>query len=165
MLSMARLESLLRQRDGQIRSMRERRNRLVAELAKLDRQLAAMTGEKGAVVGVTASPAKGDGRRRRGRKGGATLSAVVAEILAAAGEPMRLKDIAVAAQAAGYKSASKDFYNVVSQTLRNNKSFKCVSRGAYALAGAAPAKAKKKAGRPKKPRQAKPAPPKVEQAS
>jgi hypothetical protein len=56
----------------------------------------------------------------------------LAESLKAKGK-LTLAEAAEASLAAGYKSKSKDFRNLVSMTLSKDKRFKRVGRGVYAL--------------------------------
>jgi len=146
LMSIARLQQLLKQADSQLHALQKRRKVLTAELADIDRQIAVLQGDRRAA----AAPA-GPRRRRAGRRrGGPTLPQVVTDVLTKANAPMRLKDIVAAVEAAGYQSASKDFYNVVSQTLHTREEFKNVARGVYALGGSAPNKKARKTRKAKK---------------
>ena len=61
-----------------------------------------------------------------------SLSNTLAEALKAKSK-LTVAEVAEAALAAGYKSKSKDFRNIVSMTLSKDKRFRRVRRGVYAL--------------------------------
>ena len=63
-----------------------------------------------------------------------SLSSTLAEALGAKGK-LTVAEAADAAQAAGYKSKSKDFQNIVGMTLSTDKRFRRVRRGVYRLRG------------------------------
>ena len=154
-LSIAELHRLLKERDRQVRTLRKRRRDLASDLAAVDKQIAALTG--GRTVRTPAAPAPA--RRRRAR-GGMTLPQAITKVLTGAGKPMRLKVITQAVLDGGYETTSKDFYNVVSQTLHTRDEFKNVARGVYTLAGRASARpapkaAKRKTRKKRKPKAAK----------
>jgi len=48
---------------------------------------------------------------------------------------MRVKEVVPAVKKAGYKTRSKDFYGIVATALREDKRFKRLGRGVYAVAG------------------------------
>ncbi len=75
-------------------------------------------------------------RPRFARAAGAAdraLLEAIKESLASAPKGMRVVEIAQAVKAAGYKSTSKNFYNMVAATVRE-PDFKKVVRGVYKLA-------------------------------
>ena len=79
------------------------------------------------------------GRRKAVRKGvkparKGSLSSTLVEALKAKGK-VTVSEAADAALAAGYKSKSKDFRNIVSMMLSKDKRFKRVGRGVYRLRG------------------------------
>ena len=55
----------------------------------------------------------------------------IRDALADAGQPLRVKDIMNEVAKRGYRSASKDFYNIVAATVRDPKHFQRVKRGVY----------------------------------
>ena len=63
-----------------------------------------------------------------------SLSSALVESLGAKGK-LTVAEAAEAAVAAGYKSKSKDFQNIVSMALSKDKRFRRVRRGVYALKG------------------------------
>lgn len=79
------------------------------------------------------------GRRKAARKAlrparPGSLSSTLVEALGAKGK-LTVGDAAAAVLAAGYKSKSKDFQNIVSMMLSKDKRFRRVRRGVYALRG------------------------------
>ena len=111
---------------------RDTLNRLIAELE-------ALGGEK-----PTAVARKKAGRRKAARRAvkraavkparEGSLSSTLVEALRSKGK-WAVAEAAEAAIAAGYKSKSKDFVNIVSMTLSKDKRFRRVRRGVYALKG------------------------------
>ena len=84
-------------------------------------------------------PGRKPGRKKAGRKAmkparAGSLSSRLAEVLKAKGK-CTVAEAAEAALAAGYKSKSKDFANIVSMALSKDKRFRRVRRGVYALRG------------------------------
>lgn len=166
-LSIAELQSLLRERDQELQKLTKQRDKLASQLKDLDRRIAGLKGAA-AAAGPAARPARParparvrrGGRRRAGRR---PLADVISDVLVRHDGPMRLKDIAEAVKAAGYQSKSKNFYNVVSQTVNLRPEFVNAGRGLYKLAEApaaaknetAPAKGKPKRTRRKKTQAAK----------
>ena len=130
---------------------------LARELDALDRQINALTGKRkrrgrkpgpkpGRKPGRPAMratrrtgkktakrAAKKTVRRARKRATGKPLTEYIREVLAQAAAPMRVRDIMTAVSKAGYRSASKDFYNIVAATVRDPKSFQRIKRGVYKL--------------------------------
>ena len=87
----------------------------------------------------TAIARKKAGRRKAARKvvkpaRAGSLSSTLAEALKTKGK-WAVAEAAEAAIAAGYKSKSKDFANIVSMVLSKDKRFRRVRRGVYALRG------------------------------
>ena len=110
---------------------------LIAARDALNRQIAELEG-LGSVKPVAIRRRKA-GRRKAARKAmkparAGSLSSTLAEALKAKGK-LTIPEAAEAVLAAGYKSKSKDFGNLVSMTLSKDKRFRRVSRGVYALKG------------------------------
>jgi hypothetical protein len=117
-LSVADLQKLIAERKRGQSGLRKQRAKLLKELAKIDKQL---------------------GNEGGGRRGGGTrprnsmpLAEVLAEVLKS-GKPMKVPDIAAAAQEQGYKSSSPKFTAIVNQTLIKDKRFNATERGVYAM--------------------------------
>ena len=129
------------------------RDALLAQAAAIDGQIAALSGVVPAAPVVRRgrpgrkpgrppgrkpgrppkTPAGGNGRRRS-RAGGRPLVDYIVDALKGLRGGMRVKDIMTACAKAGYRSASKDFYNIVAATVRDETRFRKLSRGIYTLA-------------------------------
>lgn len=84
-------------------------------------------------------PTKVPAPRRRGRrakraKSLMSLASTLAEVLKTK-DSMSIAEATAGVRASGYKSKSKDFPNLVSMTLANDKRFERVARGVYRLRG------------------------------
>ncbi len=119
-------------------SRRQRRlPELIAARDTLNRLIAELEGLGG--VKATAVARKKPGRRKASRRAAkparaGSLSSTLAEAIGAKGK-LTVTEAADAALAAGYKSKSKDFRNMVGITLSQDRRFKRVGRGVYALRG------------------------------
>ena len=137
------IQELRRELKAKMRSLaklRAQRRKLVTRAAALDRKIDAIAGapapkRKKAVrkrrKKVLRRRRKKVAKRRR-RTRGKPLVAYIAQVLAANKGGMRTKEVAAAVKKAGYKTKSKDFYGIVSPTLRDPK-FKRIKRGVYTL--------------------------------
>ena len=110
---------------------------LIAARDALNRQLAELEGLGNAKAAAVRR--KKAGRRRAARKvvkpaREGSLSSILAEALGAKGK-LTVAEATEAALAAGYKSKSRNFGNLVSMTLSKDKRFRRVRRGVYALKG------------------------------
>lgn len=133
------LQAELTRKRGRLRTLRAQRNRLAKQLGQVDRQLAQLRG--------TAAGGRSSGRKRRRARNTRSLADTLAAVLAGAGG-VKVADAARLARQAGYRTASRNFGNIVGQTLAGDKRFSKVSRGVYALksaSGSRTAKPKKKA--------------------
>ena len=123
-----------------VREIRRRQGKLPALIAArdtLNRLIAEVEG-----LGGVKPPAMG--RRKAGRRKAArramkparagSLSSALVEALKARGK-LAVAEAANAVLAAGYRSKSKAFQKVVGMTLAQDKRFRRVSRGVYALRG------------------------------
>ena len=147
--TIAEIRTELAAKEKQLAKLKARRSGLAKQLEGVDRQIAVVSG------GGRRAPRKvAAGTAARGRKlpkNVKPLTGYIRDVLAEAKGGMRVKDIMVAVQKAGYKTRSGDFYGLVATAVRD--SFRKVSRGVYALAASkkpAKKKAKKRAKRAKK---------------
>ena len=111
--------------------------KLIAARDALDRRIAELDGL--GLAKPAAAARRKPGRKKAGRKAmkparAGSLSSRLAEVLKAKGK-CTVAEAAEAALAAGYKSKSKDFANIVSMALSKDKRFRRVRRGVYALRG------------------------------
>jgi len=130
------LEKELEKKRRQLKMLKAERARIAARLARLDGQIAALEGAP------TRGAAKRPVRGRAIRRGGMTLDGVIQQVLSAADKALSVAEIAEAAVAEGYKSASKNFRSMVAQYLSRSDKVRRVRRGRYALKPAAKAAAR-----------------------
>jgi hypothetical protein len=132
------LRNELQKKERQLDKLLKQREKIVGQLDDIDAQIQKLGGEGLATPGRRGSMASMRGRKRgvRARRAtGRPLGEYVKQVLAESKEPMRVKDIVVAVQDAGYRSSSKDFYGIVAAALRETEGVKRVGRGQYTLAG------------------------------
>ncbi len=154
--SIREIEAELASRQKELDQLKAKRNQLVTDLDAIQRRIAAIEGGE-SVPAAPKAMATGMAAGRRARKaakvpkatkaakvaktprtrpgrgeGGKTLVDYVEDVLRASGEPMRVKEVMEAVSKTGYKSESKDFYNIVATTLRGDR-FKKIARGVYAI--------------------------------
>jgi hypothetical protein len=130
-LSVAQLERLLHQSKTRLVKLTRERKKLAAKLANVDRQIERLTGHA----------ANGEAPKRAGRRGmrpknAKSLPAVVHDLLSRAKNGYTLDALADKVKAAGYKSNSANFKNVIYQTLYKEKAIvRDEESGAYKLKG------------------------------
>lgn len=133
--SIQELRREIQKREVMLGKLQAKRQKLVVRLSALDRRIAAISGET--VAGVSRGkpgpkPGRKPGSRRRGRRGKPLIDFAKQVLEGSSG--MRVKDVAQAVKAAGYKTGSKDFYTIVATLLRDKRNFKKLKRGVYRLA-------------------------------
>jgi hypothetical protein len=111
--------------------------KLIAQRDELNCRIAEL--EASGAVEKAPEPTKVPAPRKRGRrpkhaKSAVSLASTLAEVIKTKGS-MSIAEAVEGALASGYKSKSKDFPNVVSMTLANDKRFGRVARGVYRLKG------------------------------
>ena len=132
----------LKAKERQLAKLQTKRDALLRQIEQVDREAEELAG--------SISPSRAVGRRkkavrvapvvkaprgvRKARRGKPLLNYVLSA-LSKTKKPMRARDIKDAVVKAGYRSSSKDFYNIVATTLRNEDYFKRVGRGLYQLKG------------------------------
>ena len=117
-MSMAEIQAELNRRERGVRKLERRREKLHAELAEIDGQLAA----------VGALSASG-GVRRRPRN---EMNLVDSLATVLNGKTMSVTEVTGEVQKAGYLTTAANFRTIVNQALiRENKVFKKISRGQY----------------------------------
>ena len=140
--TIAELRGELAATERKLITLTARRSKLAAELSAIDREIAKLEGEgiPGKEGGAKPAP-----KRRRMARNKQSLADVLTSVLKGK-RGVRAAEAAQLARAAGYKSASKQFANIVTQALSADERFKKVSLGVYAMRGVKKA-AKKKAGK------------------
>ncbi len=117
-MSMAEIQAELNRRERGVRKLERRREKLLAELAEIDGQLAS----------VGALSASG-GVRRRPRN---EMNLVDSLATVLDGKTMSVTEVTGAVQKAGYLTTAANFRTIVNQALiREKKVFKKISRGQY----------------------------------
>jgi hypothetical protein len=111
--------------------------KLMAQRDELNCQIAELEALAGAEE--TPKPTKVPAPRRRGRrakraKSPMSLARTLAEVIKTK-DSMSIAEATKGVLATGYTSKSKDFPNLVSMTLANDKRFERVARGVYRLRG------------------------------
>ena len=139
---LADLEAELARRRSDLQKLEAERDRLLARLAGVERQIAAVGGETTAPAATgpegrkkkkrTAKKAPNGRRRRRGDQ--PSLPDMLAQIMSPT-EPRRVVELAEEVRRRGYRTKSSDFAGVVSAALSGNPRFKKVARGQYVLDG------------------------------
>ena len=115
-MSTRELQAELQRRQQGITRLQARREKILSQVAEIDREIASLGG---VVVG-------GIGLRPRNEK---PLSDVLAEVLK--GRKLSVTDAAHAAIEAGYRTSAENFRTIVNQTLIKDDRFKNISRGIY----------------------------------
>ena len=135
-MSVAELETMLKQAKQEIEELQAERKKLASRLDEVDARLAQLgaPGKRRAKAKPAAAPPKP--KAKKGKKPGRkkmTLAQHVLKILQKAGGPMEVKDIAQALKAKGVSKA-KTLATQVGQVLKAMGAKK-VGRGRYVLAG------------------------------
>ncbi len=120
-LSVTELQMELARRRRGVARLERRRDRLTAELAEINAQIAELGGSSGG----------GGGRGGRGRNS-MTLPDALYQVLQ--GRTMSVTEAADAVRSAGYSSSAANFRTMVNQALLKDKRFKKVARGQYTAA-------------------------------
>ena len=123
-MSIAQLENLLAGRRAELNQKQREHSKLMSKLQQLEfdiRRLGGTPGKRGR-GGV-------GGTRARTEK---SLLETLEDVLKG-GKPMKVGDIADAAQKSGYRSNSANFRSIVNQTLIKDKRFGSAGRGLYQL--------------------------------
>ncbi|MGD1001933.1 MAG: hypothetical protein ABSA67_14660 [Candidatus Brocadiia bacterium] len=124
------LKKEIGRRQGKLPKLLAARDALNCQIAELE----GLGDVKAAVRGRRKAARRKAARRavKPAREG--SLSSTLAEAIKAKGK-LTIAEAAEAVLAAGYKSKSKDFQNIVSMTLSKDKRFRRVRRGVYAVKG------------------------------
>jgi DNA-binding transcriptional MerR regulator len=122
-MSIAQLEQLLAGRRQELTEKQREHSRLLARLQQLEADIRRLGGSAGRRGG------RGAGTRARNEK---SLLETLEDVLKG-GKPMKVGDIAEAAQKSGYRSNSANFRSIVNQTLIKDKRFGSAGRGVYQL--------------------------------
>ena len=135
-VSIAALEEALARTKQQLETLKGKREKLLAEVAETDQQIADLTGQPAAPAVEQEAPATAPTKpKKRGKlpKNTMSLSDAIVKALSESKEPMRAGEIAQAVKAAGYKSKSKTFTKQVSGAAAEDKRVEKAARGLFAL--------------------------------
>lgn len=126
-LSTDELQAELARRERAAQRLATKREKLLAQVAEIDTELASWGYE--AVGGARSRSAAAGGGRKRPRN---EMNLVDTLAKALKGKTMGVTEAAEAAQKLGYRSSSANFRNIVNQTLlKHDKVFRKVGRGQY----------------------------------
>mgnify|MGYP005833583587 CR=1 FL=1 len=130
-LDIATLRRLLAEREKKLSQLTQTRERLMAELARVDRRIAQLAA---AEADVTATRKPRPSRRPALMRGGRlTLRAAMAQVLRQSNGAMSVKKILEGLSATGYSTTSKNLENMVRQALYKCPEFRRVRRGKYTM--------------------------------
>ncbi len=123
-LNIAQLEEILNARKSELTRLEKKRRELQKELEEVDREIGKIGG------------GPGNARRPNGRaQNDKSLPQTLVEVLRNAGRPMKVREIADAVLATGYRSNSDNFRAIINQTLiKERKRFvQTGERGVYQI--------------------------------
>jgi chromosome segregation ATPase len=135
-LTIAQLQDQLEMKTRELDKLKDKREKVAAQLADIDREIQKMTGESAVAATRRSAPAGGSrktAKRPRRRRGQGALVDYIRQVLSENPKGMRAVEIAQAVKDAGYESRSKDFYTIVAAALRDESQFQRVRRGVYKL--------------------------------
>lgn len=112
--SVSDLERILDERKGQVHDLNKRRDLLTKELAKIEAELEGIIGKK-------RRGAKKGARRGKRPKNERSLREIIFDLLGKSKKGITLADLEPKVLEAGYKSASKNFSNMIYQCLYNSQ--------------------------------------------
>ena len=131
-LARASVADLQAEIDRRLRTLDDRREKLVAQLDAIENEMAVYNGAVSARRATLLMTRRG---RKRPRNRTNLVSALT-EVLC--DRTMSVTEMSEAVQKAGYRTTSRNFRTIVNQTLINNKkTFKRVARGCYTARAAA----------------------------
>ncbi len=135
-MSIAQLEKVLANTKQQLQALKDKRENLLAQIAKADKEIADLAGEPVAPAVEEEAPASASTKPKKQRKlpkNTMSLNDAIVKVLAEAMKPMRVAEIAETVKAAGYKTTSKTFAKQVSGTAAEDKRVERAARGLFAL--------------------------------
>ncbi len=128
-MTIPQLRAEIARRQTGLPKLEKKRAQLLKAMGAIDRQIAALGGQVG-------QPAKPKGKPTKvttpKAPSGKPLVQCIKDVLDRSKAGMRVKNIMVAVQKAGYKTTSKNFYHTVATTVRGDE-FKKLGWGIYTL--------------------------------
>ncbi len=135
-MSIAQLEKALASTKHQIQTLKDRREMLLAQIAKVDKNIAQLAGEPVAPAAEQKAPTRAPAKPKKQRKlpkNTMSLNDAIVKVLGEAKKPLRVAEIAEAVEAAGYTTTSKTFAKQVSGIAAEEKRVEKVARGLFVL--------------------------------
>jgi len=135
-MSIVQIEEVLASTKQKLQGLKEKRGKLLAQVAEVDKRIAELAGEPVAPVAEEEPPAPAptkSKKRRKLPKNTMTLADAVVRALSEAEGPMRAGEIAQAVTALGYKSKGKKLAKQVSIAAAKDERVEKVARGLFAL--------------------------------
>ena len=120
-VSVGALHAEIRRRERVVGKLDRKRERILAKLAAVEKQIAKEGGSLGG--------RRGGGGKRGGRRGGPSLVEALRQLLT--GKTLSVTDAAEEVQKAGYQTGSPNFRTMVNQALLKKEIFKRTGRGMY----------------------------------
>lgn len=133
--SISDLKKELVTKERMLQKLSAKRDRLADKLSEADKRIAVLLGrgKRGPAAGRGKKGRRGRKRGRKGRRSAGSLGSILEQVMRGKGS-IKVKDAVEMVLAAGYKTKSKQFGNIVSQTLKADKRFRRVRRGLYKVA-------------------------------
>lgn len=126
-VSTVEIQAELRRRQQKLPALKRKQKKLLADLAEVENQLAALGISASKRAAISSAPR---GRRPKNKK---NLADTLASVLSKT-KPMRVIEAVAAVKKAGYKTTSNNFNTIVNQTLlKDKKRFKQTGRGKYVV--------------------------------
>jgi hypothetical protein len=129
-LSIEELQRELDRRQGELKRLVSRRDRLARQLAELDAQIRTLGGDGGTAREGRRLPSGSPRPKRSRSKNEITLSDAIAMAVEVRAT-VTPTEVAQLVQANGYQSTSKNFAMMVANALAKDKRFRRLSRGQY----------------------------------
>ena len=124
--TIADLRKELSAKERQLEKLQAKRDQLSLQLEEVDKQIASLSGK----TPQRKARSKKVGKKPKQSIGKESLGDVLAKALKDKGT-VKVADAAQMAIAAGYKTQSKQFANIVSHTLANDDRFRKIRRGLF----------------------------------
>lgn len=129
-VSIEDLAAEMARRQRGVSKLRAQRERLVARVQEIDREIMALGGAVGGRV-ATAGGVTAAGRPRKRPQNEKNLADMMVDVLR--GKTMGVSELAEAVVAAGYQTTASSFRTIVNQTLLRDERFSKVERGQYTV--------------------------------
>ncbi|MFP4105276.1 MAG: hypothetical protein ACLFVU_04210 [Phycisphaerae bacterium] len=133
--TIAAIRSEIEKKQKQVDKLQAKRQKLLDQLNDVEDQIRSIGGHSvlsdAAGTAASSGPAGSTGRRKRPRND-KPLADYIDEVLSRHAEGLRIKEIMLEVQDAGYVSNSKNFYSIIAAAMQDEK-YERVGRGVYRL--------------------------------